>query len=507
MSGRSGGQAGRAGFAVAVLAVVLCFAPSASARTIEVETGADQFGSGGDCSLREAFRAANQDAGFGGCRAGNGEDTLELGSRSHELARTGPPDDDATNGDLDATAPLTIDGRGRGDTTIDGGGAAVAERVIEVLTGDQVTITDLAVVDGLASDSGEFNGGGVNLDSGGELIVRDSRIANNRATVDGGGLNVEDPAGVLRVESSKVTGNVGESNGGGINGDEASLVTVRDTLVADNEVPDCCNGGGIDVESGVDLVVDESEIRNNSTGSNGGGIYGSGDELLVRKSSIVGNSGGSLAGGLLTRSGPTKVRRTTIAGNQAGTDGGGIGVLSDGPLRVQNSTISGNDADRNGGGVGVLDPNGTVKLRSTTVTDNVADADSQTGGDGGGIAPGGSRFSLLNTLLAVNVDLTGDDEDCTGTLKSRGHNLVGVDDCVADPKAGDQIGTVASPIDPRVRPLEPNGGPTETHALRSDSPAVDAGNPGEPGSGIPACPGKDQRGEQRDDCDIGAFER
>ena len=56
--------------------------------------------------------------------------------------------------------------------------------------------------------------------------------------------------------------------------------------------------------------------------------------------------------------------------------------------------------------------------------------------------------------------------------------------------------------DPQLDPLGPNGGPTDTHALQSTSPALDAG--GATG------PAKDQRGFDRPAgpaFDIGAFER
>ena len=38
---------------------------------------------------------------------------------------------------------------------------------------------------------------------------------------------------------------------------------------------------------------------------------------------------------------------------------------------------------------------------------------------------------------------------------------------------GDIVGTFAAPIDPRLGPLAKNGGPTRTHALLPDSPAID----------------------------------
>ncbi len=55
--------------------------------------------------------------------------------------------------------------------------------------------------------------------------------------------------------------------------------------------------------------------------------------------------------------------------------------------------------------------------------------------------------------------------------------------------------------------LADNGGSTQTHALLAGSPAINAGNSANPGSGSPACELTDQRGYGRPDrCDIGAYE-
>jgi hypothetical protein len=56
---------------------------------------------------------------------------------------------------------------------------------------------------------------------------------------------------------------------------------------------------------------------------------------------------------------------------------------------------------------------------------------------------------------------------------------------------------------PELGPLANNGGPTQTLALLSGGPAIDAGSD-------MACPPIDQRGISRPQgphCDIGAFER
>jgi len=96
---------------------------------------------------------------------------------------------------------------------------------------------------------------------------------------------------------------------------------------------------------------------------------------------------------------------------------------------------------------------------------------------------------------------------------SNGHNLIGAKqpfidadglfvDIFVDGVNGDQVGTLAAPLDPLLGPLQNNGGPTFTHALLSGSPAIDAGD----NTGAPTT---DQRGFSRivgGTIDIGAYE-
>ena len=68
--------------------------------------------------------------------------------------------------------------------------------------------------------------------------------------------------------------------------------------------------------------------------------------------------------------------------------------------------------------------------------------------------------------------------DVAGPFTSERFNLVGVVDGstgFTDHVRGDQIGTAAAPLAPRIGPLQMNGGPTPTHALLPGSPAVNQG--------------------------------
>jgi hypothetical protein len=125
-------------------------------------------------------------------------------------------------------------------------------------------------------------------------------------------------------------------------------------------------------------------------------------------------------------------------------------------------------------------------------------------GDGGGVAQNAGIVSLRNTIIGDNTGSV--DNDCWGTFNSLGYNLIET----ASPSClliGDLSGNIMGQ-DPRLFSLGNNGGSNQTHALKDDSPAIDAANPATPGSGGNACSSDDQRIYTRDDlrCDIGAFE-
>jgi hypothetical protein len=130
--------------------------------------------------------------------------------------------------------------------------------------------------------------------------------------------------------------------------------------------------------------------------------------------------------------------------------------------RIQNSTISGNAG---GGGVDSFD--GNISIISCTVTNN-------TGANSAGVTAFGSAPLIWDTIIAGNTfDLIG------GPFNSGGHNFIGKSDGTqnfTNGSNGDQVGTLASPINPQLGPLANNGGPTMTHALLSTSTALDAGD-------------------------------
>ena len=203
-------------------------------------------------------------------------------------------------------------------------------------------------------------------------------------------------------------------------------------------------------------------------------------------------------GGILNEGGLT-LRSSLLLRNSA-TYGGGLSTAGTSSAIVSNTTISDNGADEDGGGISV-ETGGTVSLRSATVADNLADADGSGGGDGGGVfastSADGGVLDLRNSIVAANADSGDEADDCAklgGTITSLGRNLLSnANGCEYEQGRGDIINRKAEML-----PLRYNGGPTETHALKTISPAVNKAT---------SCPPKDQRGVQRTGkCDIGAWE-
>lgn len=441
--------------------------PAAAGTVITVTTFVDELNAGGACSLREAVRSANTNSAIGGCPAGAaGEDTIVLGAGTYTLS-IGPSGDDlALNGDLDFTGDTVLLGAGSTSTTVTAA-AGWTDRIAEVHVGTDVTMRGVKITGGNILTS---NGGGIF--NWGTLTLVNSEVSQNQSASAGGGIASQGP---LVIIGSTVAGNTGDDGGGGIN------------------------------HSGGELTIIASTITSNNTSGQAGGIYSNGP-TLIQHSSIIGNQAGSHGGGI-TVNDLMSIRNSTIYLNAAVGNGGG--VYGFGGLTIENSTISGNNAFENGGGL-YKTGSSTWALHNVTITANRADSD--TGGNpgnGGGVYNSSGTMSMRNSILALNQDMGGAtiNHDCTGTLNSLGYNLIysGTGCNIVGTTTGNLLG-----LDPRLGPLQNNGGPTTTHALLTSpnvSPAINAGDPigcyGEYNNLLPA----DQRYAARAGrCDMGAYE-
>jgi predicted outer membrane repeat protein len=255
------------------------------------------------------------------------------------------------------------------------------------------------------------------------------------------------PDKAVAINGVTLTGGDAVAGGGAIFSTE--LLTLNASTIHNNSALSV--GGAVHALGPVTLA--QSTLSGNSTPARGGGVYAAGDATLAH-STVSGNSG--LYGGGIYSRGAVTITQSTISGNIATINGGGIYAVGGGAVTLTHSTVTGNNAAGLGGGIFNLD--GPISISSSIVASNAAPA-----------APD----VTLALSLSVNYSLIGDSSDSEITAGTGTGNLLDVD--------------------PRLGPLANNGGPTQTHALLSSSPAIDAGDPAAT-AGVGNVPLHDQRG-------------
>jgi hypothetical protein len=259
--------------------------------------------------------------------------------------------------------------------------------------------------------------------------------------------------------------------------------------------------GGIYAGGGV--IANHSHISSNRA-RNRAALWATAGRSALLYSTISGNDGNTA----IDVFGELTIANSTISGNTGVSDGwptlvwdGGNGgeslaiinstisenissgaetiYLSQGPKSIVNSTIAFNqsvgscdDPDLNFGTV-VLGRRGSTLIDSTVISNNSC--------------KGNQQYSVV-----------GDIND------SQGWALMGANNLITAP-ALLQLPADTITVNPGLLPLADNGGPTQTHRLPADSPAIDAGNNhaaldyDQRGPGFPRVVGGT--------ADIGAFER
>ena len=290
------------------------------ASIIAVNTTANAFVDDGNCTLREAIFAANNDLASGvtngECIAGSGGDSIRFDVAGTISLTAGS--------ELQAIIqPLTIDGGG--GIEIDGGGlvsigfcvcntsATIRNLTVTGITGDAIAVIGSA---SLSNVDVSASGRGISVSAGSTLSVTDSSIIGN-STVTGAGITLN----------------------------EGSTGPFVRTTIADNGAD--AEGGGIRMV-GATVTIDQSTVSNNHAGD-GGGIYmesPTGASTLKIYNSTISDNTALDEGAGIYRQGNIDIRNTTIARNTAETSGGGVETDGTGwTLQLKNSAILGNTAN------------------------------------------------------------------------------------------------------------------------------------------------------------------
>ena len=247
-------------------------------------------------------------------------------------------------------------------------------------------------------------------------------------------------------------------------------------------------GGGVFAKGYVlalNSVISGNSVSG-SVGGTGGGVAAHGTLTLVN-STVSGNSAATFVGGAMARGGAL-ILGSTVSGNAAPTFGGlyVMGMSATDTLQITNSTISGNAASGGGafaGAVGGVMSYVPTTVQNSTIAFNTA---TLTITPGGSYAPGLalSANSTSPAAIAVNLQSSilsnntyGTSEADFSITQKAGHSFtITSADSLVRASIGPQPAPTISIACPLLGPLRDNGGPTQTHALMSRSPAIDAGN-------------------------------
>ena len=304
-------------------------------------------------------------------------------------------------------------------------------------------------------------------------------------------------AGTPTVTISGLTFQGGDpaTPGGAIAKAVGGALTIQTSVFTNNQTTGTFAGGGALYNRYGNLTIQNSTFSGN-TGAGGGALYHSynGGSLLIQNSTFSGNTARRAGGALYATSGNVTIQNSTFSGNSAGRAGGAL--YSRDNLVIQNSTFSGNSAAGDGGAI-FLYGGSTATISNSTITGN-----STATGEGGAIILYNDTLNLASTIIANNTDSGGANE-----IFDLGNSTVNATNSLIQVATGFTFGTNTANIvgqNPLLGPLANNGGPTQTHALLSGSPAIDTGS-------NPLALSFDQRGTGfartvGAQTDIGAFE-
>jgi Putative Ig domain len=250
-------------------------------------------------------------------------------------------------------------------------------------------------------------------------------------------------------------GGIGGLRAGGVFAGNGTSLTVTRCVFSSNSGGSDLAGAIASTNTAGTLTVSNSRFTGNS-GSNASAVYSVATTVITNSTfdNNVGPSSALLVNGAavttLTASG------NTFSGNSA-TNACCGAILTSVPGTITNSTFVGNSSAGQAGALGAGGGTGQLTVTNSTFSGNVS-------GLGGALAGSNPSIVLRNTIVANSTG-----GNCGAGIIDGGGNLS--DDATCAFTAATSLNSTLA----QLGPLQNNGGPTQTMAPQTGSPAIDQG--------------------------------
>jgi len=391
----------------------------------------------------------------------------------------------------------------------DSSGGTLREVIAASSPGDTITfdpsVTTIALESGIDLDWG------VTIDGGDTVTITRANTNNFQQFAFGPELPGQDLT-IKNITIEGITGSAGSAlyAGYGLNNNQPNDITLSKVVIR-NETKNY--GAAFNVFQGIgDILIEDSLFENNTADNGDGGalnfdsVHG---DITITNSVFRGNAatagnGGALAIPYLDLPDSVIITGTTFDSNEADGDGGAIYIgQSDGTVVIDSSTFTGDIVGDESAGVALAI--GEISGGSVEIVNSTLD-ELETGSPVIFLSNEGGTFRLAYSTVVGDFPLYflsafGSHTVVSSIINGLGNPAISVefpDDPVvvsysilsSGPTGfiADNGGTQFSVTDPKLGPLQDNGGPTFTRLPLAGSPAIDKGLPG----GTP--PDFDQRG-------------
>ncbi|MCL2746486.1 MAG: hypothetical protein FWE48_05310, partial [Coriobacteriia bacterium] len=295
-------------------------------------------------------------------------------------------------------------------TELRGGGM----HIFDATTTGRERVMDGATVGGSTQAHGNrsrMSGGGLYIDESASFTMRGGTIIHNHADgprvageaqgggvcVSGGAFIMGNPTGTTSLAGDPViTRNGSEFRGGGIHGAVHARITIYSGEISLNFAA-IENGGGMDLRTGAQAVMEGGVIVNNSAREGAGVFLGTAPARLTMNSGAIeynhstqGGAGVAMLSGTLTMN-----NDAAIEDNRAGTRAGGILMFANGTMIMNDdATVRDNRADTTAGGIYVQNAHLTMN-DDAMVRDNRAEST-------GGVHMSAGTFTMNDGNIIAN---------------------------------------------------------------------------------------------------------